>query len=111
MESEGVAIRGLRQMLLAVVVAPVRVYQALISPALPVRCKYEPSCSSYAIEALRSYGWCADRSLPPGACFVATLSHGDTTRLMRRCYFGAARRKLIRRRGPRGSGTSTGAAA
>ena len=33
-----------------------RVYQALISPALPARCKYEPSCSSYAIEALRSYG-------------------------------------------------------
>jgi putative membrane protein insertion efficiency factor len=43
-------------MLLAVVVAPVRVYQRLISPALPARCKYEPSCSSYAIESLRSYG-------------------------------------------------------
>jgi putative membrane protein insertion efficiency factor len=43
-------------MLLAVLLAPVRVYQRLISPALPARCKYEPSCSSYAIESLRSYG-------------------------------------------------------
>jgi putative membrane protein insertion efficiency factor len=49
-------ILGLRRFLLALVVAPVRVYQRLISPALPARCKYEPSCSSYAISALRSYG-------------------------------------------------------
>jgi uncharacterized protein len=39
-----------------VVCAPIRLYQSLISPALPPRCKYEPSCSSYALSALRSYG-------------------------------------------------------
>jgi uncharacterized protein len=36
--------------------APIRLYQRAISPALPRRCKYEPTCSAYAAEALRSYG-------------------------------------------------------
>jgi putative membrane protein insertion efficiency factor len=35
---------------------PIRLYQRLISPALPRRCKYEPTCSQYAIEAFRKYG-------------------------------------------------------
>ena len=36
--------------------APVRLYQRAISPALPARCKYYPSCSEYAVQAVRSYG-------------------------------------------------------
>jgi uncharacterized protein len=39
-----------------VVLAPVRLYRRLVSPALPRRCKYEPTCSLYAIQALREYG-------------------------------------------------------
>ena len=39
-----------------VLVAPVRLYQRLISPLLPRRCKYEPTCSAYAVEALRVHG-------------------------------------------------------
>ncbi|MGA9875771.1 MAG: membrane protein insertion efficiency factor YidD [Solirubrobacteraceae bacterium] len=39
-----------------VVLAPVVVYQRLISPALPRRCKYEPTCSRYAVQAVREYG-------------------------------------------------------
>ncbi len=35
---------------------PIRVYQRLISPALPQRCKYHPSCSAYAVQAIRRYG-------------------------------------------------------
>jgi len=35
---------------------PIRIYQRLISPALPRRCKYEPTCSTYAVEAIRTYG-------------------------------------------------------
>jgi uncharacterized protein len=31
-------------------------YRRLISPALPRRCKYEPSCSSYAAEAIEKFG-------------------------------------------------------
>jgi putative membrane protein insertion efficiency factor len=34
----------------------VRCYQRLLSPLLPTRCKYHPSCSQYALDALREYG-------------------------------------------------------
>jgi putative membrane protein insertion efficiency factor len=40
----------------AIAIAPIRVYQRAISPALPQRCKYYPSCSEYAVQAVRSYG-------------------------------------------------------
>lgn len=34
----------------------IRGYQILISPALPRSCKYYPSCSQYAIDAVSQYG-------------------------------------------------------
>lgn len=34
----------------------VRLYQLLLSPILPPACRYSPSCSHYAIEALTKYG-------------------------------------------------------
>jgi putative membrane protein insertion efficiency factor len=37
-------------------VAPVRVYQRAVSPALPRRCKYHPSCSEYAVQAVKRFG-------------------------------------------------------
>jgi uncharacterized protein len=37
-------------------VAPVRAYQRLISPLLGQRCRFEPSCSRYAVQAIREYG-------------------------------------------------------
>ncbi len=37
-------------------VALVRVYQLFISPLLPPACRYYPSCSAYAIEALEKHG-------------------------------------------------------
>ena len=40
----------------AVILAPVRLYRRLISPLLPARCKYHPSCSEYAVDAVRTYG-------------------------------------------------------
>jgi len=36
--------------------APIVLYQRVISPALPRRCKYEPTCSAYALAALREFG-------------------------------------------------------
>lgn len=36
--------------------APIVVYQRVVSPLLPRRCKYEPTCSAYAVQALREYG-------------------------------------------------------
>ncbi|WP_082936783.1 membrane protein insertion efficiency factor YidD [Pseudomonas citronellolis] len=39
-----------------VLVLLVRGYQLLISPLLGPRCRFQPSCSQYAIEALRTHG-------------------------------------------------------
>jgi len=39
-----------------VVLAPIVVYRRVLSPALPRRCKYEPTCSRYALDAIREYG-------------------------------------------------------
>jgi putative membrane protein insertion efficiency factor len=39
-----------------ILVAPIRLYQRTISPALPARCRYHPSCSEYAVQAVRRYG-------------------------------------------------------
>jgi hypothetical protein len=38
------------------VVLPIVAYQRLISPGLPRRCKYEPTCSRYAQQAIGEYG-------------------------------------------------------
>jgi putative membrane protein insertion efficiency factor len=38
------------------VTAPIRLYRRFVSPALPPRCKYEPSCSAYAVQAVEEYG-------------------------------------------------------
>ena len=35
---------------------PIRLYQLLISPLLPNSCRFTPTCSAYAIEALRMHG-------------------------------------------------------
>ena len=37
-------------------VAPILAYQRLVSPLLGRRCKYEPTCSRYAVEAIRELG-------------------------------------------------------
>jgi uncharacterized protein len=35
---------------------PIRAYQRWISPSRPRRCKYEPTCSAYAVEAIERHG-------------------------------------------------------
>jgi putative membrane protein insertion efficiency factor len=40
----------------AVLIAPIRLYQRAISPLIPQRCKYHPSCSAYAAGAIREFG-------------------------------------------------------
>ncbi len=41
----GLALRGM-----------IRAYQLLISPVLPSHCRYAPSCSAYALEAVQRFG-------------------------------------------------------
>jgi uncharacterized protein len=45
-----------RRVARATVSAPIQLYRRLLSPALPRRCKYAPTCSAYALEAIRSFG-------------------------------------------------------
>ena len=46
----------MRRLASTVLTAPIRLYQRFMSPLLPRRGKYEPTCSAYAVEALRTYG-------------------------------------------------------
>ncbi len=39
-----------------IAVAPIVVYRRVISPLLPPRCKYAPSCSEYAVQAISEFG-------------------------------------------------------
>lgn len=34
----------------------IRFYQRNISPAFPARCRFRPTCSAYAFEAISKYG-------------------------------------------------------
>jgi putative membrane protein insertion efficiency factor len=51
-----------------ILLVPIRGYQKFISPALPPSCRFSPSCSQYALEAVSRYGalkgtWLAIRRL------------------------------------------------
>ncbi len=39
-----------------ILLAPIRAYQRWISPSRPRRCRYEPTCSAYAVEAIDRHG-------------------------------------------------------
>ncbi len=39
-----------------IAVAPIRAYQLLLSPLVGERCKYYPSCSEYAVQAVERFG-------------------------------------------------------
>jgi putative membrane protein insertion efficiency factor len=42
---------------------PIRAYQLLISPLLPPSCRFLPTCSDYAFEAVGRYGICRGLAL------------------------------------------------
>jgi putative membrane protein insertion efficiency factor len=51
-----------------ILAALIRVYQSAISPLLPPSCRFHPSCSQYALEAVTRHGalrggWLAARRL------------------------------------------------
>ena len=46
----------LRRMAIGALSAPIHFYRYAISPWLPRSCRFEPSCSRYALEAIRVHG-------------------------------------------------------
>jgi uncharacterized protein len=59
---------NLRGAMLKVLIATIRFYQLAISPLFPPVCRFTPTCSDYALEALRAHGpakglWLAARRL------------------------------------------------
>ena len=46
----------LRQVAGIALIAPIRFYRAFISPLLPPSCRFTPTCSQYAIEAIQTHG-------------------------------------------------------
>jgi len=45
-----------KRLITAALIAPIRAYQRWISPAFAPRCRYYPTCSAYAVQALRELG-------------------------------------------------------
>ncbi|CDA42021.1 membrane protein insertion efficiency factor YidD [Prevotellamassilia timonensis] len=43
-------------MITRLLILPIRFYQRYISPMLPPACRFTPTCSQYAVEALQKYG-------------------------------------------------------
>jgi uncharacterized protein len=37
-------------------IAPIRFYRLFVSPLFPPACRFQPSCSQYAIEAIQMHG-------------------------------------------------------
>jgi len=43
-------------MIRRILIFPIRVYQRLLSPLLRNRCRFYPTCSHYAVEAIEKHG-------------------------------------------------------
>lgn len=40
-----------------VLIVLIKIYQIFISPYFPSSCRYQPTCSQYAVEALKRFGF------------------------------------------------------
>ena len=49
-------LKGLSKGLSLVLLLPIWIYQKIISPFLPATCRYSPTCSAYAVEAIKKHG-------------------------------------------------------
>lgn len=49
-------LRPLSELLAQLLILPIRFYQRCISPLTPPSCRFTPTCSQYAVEALRKHG-------------------------------------------------------
>ncbi len=46
----------MKKVIETIVLLPVYIYRICISPFIPPRCRYTPTCSQYAIEAVKKHG-------------------------------------------------------
>jgi putative membrane protein insertion efficiency factor len=46
----------MRKLMIALLSAPIRAYRAALSPLMPNSCRFTPSCSAYALDALHQHG-------------------------------------------------------
>jgi putative membrane protein insertion efficiency factor len=49
-------LKELSKVLSFVLLLPIWIYQKIISPFLPATCRYSPTCSAYAVEAIKKHG-------------------------------------------------------
>lgn len=50
------AMRAVEHAIGWVLILPIRFYQKFLSPLKPPTCRFTPTCSQYAVEAIRKYG-------------------------------------------------------
>jgi len=78
----------------AIAILPIRFYQRVISPLIPRRCKYHPTCSAYAVQAIQRYGILRGSVLASWRLLRCNpFSHGG--------YDPVAAQRLFRAPGPR----------
>ncbi len=56
MANSGTCRGAIRRGLTWIVLLPVRFYRRCISPFTPATCRFTPTCSEYAVEAIKKYG-------------------------------------------------------
>jgi putative membrane protein insertion efficiency factor len=95
-------------MITRLLLLPIRLYQRLISPVLGPHCRFAPTCSQYAVEALQAHGplrgsWLAVRRIsrchpwnpgghdpvPPAGASSATMDPTTSLTLEPRSRAGA----------------------
>jgi uncharacterized protein len=85
-----------KRFLTGVLLAPIRAYQRFVSPALPRRCKYEPTCSAYAVTAVREFGVLRGLVLAGWRLLRCNpLSHGGYDPVEAQTLFNPTRRKAV----------------
>lgn len=49
-------LHSISRMAVRLLILPIKFYQRFVSPLTPPACRFTPTCSQYAIEALRKHG-------------------------------------------------------